>query len=643
MRIFLRIVGYVRPYWKWLTLSILCTFVFSLFSGASIYLTIPLLQTLFSQSSSSGAAAVPAVSGSAQGSGMASAALPDSAITGWDVKAVKLRAEIFAAKMKNKINTFLSAGTTQDMLMRICVIILFVFLLKNLFDYLQSYTMAYVEQGSMMDIRNDLYEHLHNLSLSYFSNERTGNLISRVTNDVNVVNGGVSATFVTMLKQPLLIIVFLGMAFALSWKLTLLAFVVFPIILLLVSGIGLRLYKQSGLMQEKMADITSVLQETISNVKVVKAFAMEEFENNKFRRETRSYFRTILHVTRIRNLAGPSTELLSVIAGAAIIWYGGRQVLITGEMKPAEFLGFLFAIFQLMPPVKELSSVHNRMQEFAAAGKRIFEILDMKPEIHNAPDAVPLNGISREIEFRDVCFGYTSEENEPRQVLSHVNIRVKKGEVVAIVGPSGGGKTTMVDLIPRFYDPTDGAVLIDGVDIRKLDVRSLREQIGIVTQETILFNDSVRNNIAYGISKCPDDKIREAAKAANALAFIEAMPNGFETMIGDRGVKLSGGQRQRLSIARALLKNPPLMILDEATSALDSESEILVQEAIERLMQNRTSFVIAHRLSTIRNADRILVLEQGCIVQEGRHVELMKQTNGLYRKLHDMQFQSSQM
>ncbi len=636
MRIFFRIVGYVRPYWKWLSLSILCTLLFSVFSGASIFLTVPLLDTLFSQSAVTAGSAQPAAADAAPATENSQAVSADADGGGVSGYGASLKHRVTQA-----LNRYLYSGTMTDTLFRICVIILIVFSLKNFFDYAQSYTMAYVEQGSMMDIRNDLYEHLHNLSLSYFSNERTGNLISRVTNDVNVVNGGVSATFVTMLKQPLLIVVFLGMAIAFSWKLTLLAFVVFPVIMLMVSVIGLRLYKQSGIMQEKMADITVVLQETISNVKVVKAFAMEEFENRKFRKETRSYFKTVLHITRIRNLSGPTTELLSVIASAAIIWYGGRQVLVTGEMRASEFLGFLFAIFQLMPPVKELSSVHNRMQEFAAAGRRIFEILDMKPEIRNAPDAGPLAGIVNGIEFRDVCFGYTSQENEARQVLSHVSVNVKKGEVVAIVGPSGGGKTTMVDLIPRFYDPTGGAVLIDGVDLRKLDVRSLREQIGIVTQETILFNDSVRNNIAYGISGCPEDKIRAAAAAANALSFIDAMPNGFDTMIGDRGVKLSGGQRQRLSIARALLKNPPIMILDEATSALDSESEILVQEAIERLMQNRTSFVIAHRLSTIRNADRILVLEKGGIVQEGRHVELMKQTNGLYRKLHDMQFQSS--
>jgi ATP-binding cassette, subfamily B, bacterial MsbA len=640
MKIFLRILRYVRPYWQWLTLSVICTIFFTILSGASIFLTIPLLETLFSQPT--------AVQG--QNGAAVQTTAPSHAPQAADAHSVNTgtssmmdQAMLLKDRVLRTFNAYLYTGDKTETLFKICVIILLMFLLKNMFDYLQSYLMAYVEQGSMMDIRNDLYEHMHNLSLSYFSNERTGNLISRVTNDVNVVNGGVSASFVTLLKQPLLIVVFLAMALMLSWKLTLLAFLVFPVIMLLVSVIGLRLYKQSGIMQEKMADITSVLQETISNVKVVKAFAMEDFENRKFRRETGSYFKTILHVTRIRNLASPTTELLSIVAATAIIWYGGRQVLITGEMSASQFIGFLLAIFQLMAPVKELSSVHNRLQEFAAAGRRIFEILDKKPEIQNAPDAVMLGGIKREIEFRDVSFGYTSEENEARQVLSHVSVCVKRGEVVAIVGPSGGGKTTMVDLIPRFYDPTDGAILIDGADLRTFDVKSLREQIGIVTQETILFNDSVRNNIAYGITSCPEEKIRAAATAANALAFIEAMPNGFETMIGDRGVKLSGGQRQRLSIARALLKNPPIMVLDEATSALDSESELLVQEAIERLMQNRTSFVIAHRLSTIRNADRILVLEQGKIVQEGRHVELMKQTNGVYRKLHDMQFQSSQM
>ena len=616
MTIFLRILRFVRPYWRTLALSVVCTVMFSFFSGASIYLTIPLLETLFDQSPTQvNAIQTP----------------PKNQLVPNEIIGVKQTVEL-------AIRDFLFSGSKSEALYKICVLIFLVFMMKNIFDYAQSYLMAKVEQSLMRDLRNALYEHLHNLSLSYFTNERTGNLISRVTNDVNVVNGGVSASFVTLIKEPLLIVVFLTMAFTLSWKLTLFAFVVFPIILLIISGIGLRLHKQSGIMQEKMADITSVLQETISNVKVVKAFAMEEFENKKFRKETQSYYKTILKMTRIRNLSSPSTELLSILAGAVIIWFGGRQVLISGEMKAAEFLGFLFAVFQIMPPVKDLASVHNRLQEFSAAGKRIFEILDTKPAIQNIPGAQPIDTIHEAVEMKNVSFAYASENGEKRVVLADINVRVRKGELVALVGPSGSGKTTFVDLLPRFYDPIGGSISIDGKDLRNIDVKSLREKIGIVTQETILFNDTVRNNIAYGLEDCPIEKIRDAARAANALSFIEEMPLGFESIIGDRGVKLSGGQRQRLSIARALLKNPPIMIFDEATSALDSESEILVQEAMERLMQNRTSFVIAHRLSTIRNADRILVLDQGRIVQEGRHVELLKQKNGLYKKLHDMQF-----
>jgi len=609
MKIFFRILQYVRPYWKTLALSLACTLLFSIFSGASIYLSIPLLETLFDQSSSA----------SVQQQTPPRNSLVPNEVVG------------FKQSVEQTLKSLIFVGSKTESLYRICIIILAMFLLKNFFGYLQSYLMAFVEQGLMMDIRNELYRHLHNLSLSYFSNERTGNLISRVTNDVNVVNGGVSASFVTLIREPLLVIVFLGIALTLSWQLT----------LLIISAIGVRLYKESGVMQEKMADITSVLQETISNVKVVKAFAMEDFEDRKFRRETGSYFHTILKMTRIRNLASPVTEFLSVVAGVAIIWYGGRQVLVTGEMKAAEFLGFLFAIFQVMPPVKELSNVANRLQEFAAAGRRIFEILDTKPSVQNHPNAVPLEQLKSAIEFKGVSFVYANSDSgdiAQREILAGISLKVKKGEVIAIVGPSGSGKTTLVDLIPRFYDPVEGAITIDDVDVREIDLQSLRNQIGIVTQETILFNDTVRNNIAYGLGDCPEAKVRNAARAANALEFIQAMPQGFESVIGDRGVKLSGGQRQRLSIARALLKNPPIMIFDEATSALDSESEILVQEAIERLMKNRTSFIIAHRLSTIRNADRIIVLEKGKIVQEGKHVELLKQKSGLYKRLCDLQF-----
>ncbi|MCX6136064.1 MAG: ABC transporter ATP-binding protein [Ignavibacteriales bacterium] len=552
MRVFLRILRYVRPYWRKLSLSLLCTVLFSIFSGASIYLTMPLLQTVFDQAPSNSTPP-------------RNSLVPNEIIS-----------------LKQSLNDYLQRSVfspdKNETLYKICALILVVFFLKSIFGYMQSYLMAHVEQGLMRDLRNEIYKHLHNLSLSYFTNERTGNLISRVTNDVNVVNGGVSASFVTLVREPLLIVVFLTMAFTLSWKLTLMSFIVFPFALVFISWIALKLHKESGLSQEKMADITSVLQETISNVKVVKAFAMEEFEDKKFRRETQSYFTTLLKLTRIRNLASPTTEFLSIVAAVIIIWYGGRQVLISNEMQASEFLVFLVAIFQIMPPIKELSSVNNRIHELAAAGERIFEILDTKPAITNSPSPVMLTALKESIEFRHVSFKYTNldlDEKRNPVVLTDINLRVRKGEIVAIVGPSGGGKTTLVDLIPRFYDSVGGSIEIDGVDIRQIDLQSLRSNVGIVTQETILFNDTVRNNIAYGLENCPEQRVRDAAVAANALAFIEAMPEGFDSMIGDRGVKISGGQRQRLSIARALLKNPPIMIFDEATSLLCDRTSVV--------------------------------------------------------------------
>jgi subfamily B ATP-binding cassette protein MsbA len=330
------------------------------------------------------------------------------------------------------------------------------------------------------------------------------------------------------------------------------------------------------------------------------------------------------------------TEILSVAAGTVIIWYGGRQILIEHSLDAGAFLSFLFIIFQVMPPVKELTNVNNRIQEASAAGERIFEILDRRPSIANAPDAVRLEQFTAGIEYRNVSFSYNGDD----RVLSGINLQIRKGEVVAIVGPSGTGKTTLVDLLPRFYDPTAGGITIDGIDLRRLDLRSLREHIGIVTQETVLFNDTVRNNIAYGLERCPMEDVIRAAKTANSHDFIMAMPLQYESVIGERGVKLSGGERQRLSLARAILKNPPILILDEATSALDTESEILVQDAIDRLMSGRTSVVIAHRLSTVQHADRIIVLDSGRVVEVGRHSELIANPAGLYRKLYDLQFRA---
>jgi subfamily B ATP-binding cassette protein MsbA len=384
-----------------------------------------------------------------------------------------------------------------------------------------------------------------------------------------------------------------------------------------------------------MADITSILQETISGVKIVKAFGKEEYENKKFLAETKNFFRLMLKITRIRNASSPITEFLSIVVGVVIIYYGGELVLEQKTLKAAEFLGFLFAIFQMMPPIKELSSVVNRIQESSAAGDRVFEIIDTDPVIFNIENPKLINSFNDSIEFKNVSFQY---DDSPELILDNVNFKVKRGEIIALVGPSGGGKTTLVDLIPRFHDPTGGSILIDGIDIKEIKIENLRSMMGIVTQETFLFNESIKKNIAYGLGDYPEDKIFEASKTANAHNFICELPEGYETIIGERGVKISGGQRQRISIARALLKNPPIMIFDEATSALDNESELLVQEAIDRMMVNRTTFVIAHRLSTIRNASRIIVIDSGKIVQMGKHEELIEDVNGLYKKFYEMQF-----
>ena len=616
LKTYFRILNYIKPYWKHLVASVFFTILFALLNGGSIYLTIPLLDTLFQESQTV------SVQQPASQLEKASQALPD-----WfdDIKQA----------VSNTFNNFVFSGSKTEALLKICLLILFTFLGKNLFGYLQAYFLAVVEQGLTRDLRDDAYTHLHTLPMSFFKNEKTGNLISRITNDVNVVNASVSAVFLNLIREPLNIIVFLGIALSISWKLTLISIIVLPFSMGIISWIGLILRRQSGMLQEKMSDITTVLHETISGVKIVKAFGMEDYENKKFKRETNSYFKLILKIVRIRNSASPITEFLSVIVGIFLVYYGGRMVLESGALKASEFLGFLFAIFQMMPPIKELSTVNNRIQESSAAADRVFEILDTEPTIKNIENPKQLKSFSDKIEFRNVTFHYDDSED---LVLDNISFAVRKGEIIALVGSSGSGKTTLVDLIPRFYDPTSGTILIDGMNIRQVRIEDLRKLLGIVTQETVLFNDTIRNNIAYGLGNFSMDKIVEASRAANAHNFIMEFPKSYDTIVGERGAKLSGGQRQRLSIARALLVNPPVMIFDEATSALDSESEVLVQEAIERLMLDRTTFVIAHRLSTIRNADRIFVLDCGKIVQQGKHDELMLEENGIYKKLYELQF-----
>lgn len=616
MNIFLRILfQYVRPYWATLLGSIVCILFFTLFNSASLVSIMPFLKTLFQ------APAAQQIVAQQDDLDMLDSVVP-STFEQWRIMA------------KDKIYSTILVGDRIDALHRICLLIIGLMFLKNVFGYLQAYLMAKVEQGVIRDIRDDLYKHINTLSLSYFHKTRTGQIISRITNDVTLVNGGISASFVTLIKNPLIILVSVSIAIILSWKLTLIALVVAPFSMALIGWIGLKLRKQSAISQAKMADVTSVLQETLSGVRVVKAFAMEAFEIKKFMAETQRFYKTLLKITRIRNLASPLTEFLGTIVAVGILWFGGQEVLQGRMLAPEEFILFLLVIFSIMQPVKELSSVNNRIQEALAAGERIFQVLDVQPEIQNVPEPVVLKSFEKQVKFEHVDFRYKKSQE---LVLSDISLEVKKGEILAIVGPSGAGKSTLVDMVPRFYDPVSGRILIDGIDLRQIDISSLRRLMGIVTQETILFNDTVRNNIAYGSEAIPMEEIERAATVANAHRFIEELPQGYETNIGERGVTLSGGQRQRLAIARAVLKNPPILILDEATSALDTESELLVQQAIERLMENRTSFVIAHRLSTILNADRIIVLDKGRLVEQGTHDELLE-LGGLYKKLYDMQF-----
>lgn len=619
MNTYLRILSYTKPYWKHIVLTFVFTILFAVLNGLSVYLTIPLLDTLFQESSQKQTVQqIPAAD-------QASSILPD-----WVIE--------FKDNISNTFNNYILSGEKTDILFKICIIIFISFLFKNIFSYLQSYFMIYVEYAAMKDLRDETYKHLHKLPISYFKKERVGNLISRFTNDVSIVQASISATFSNLIKEPLTIIVFLIIAFTISWKLSLFALIIVPTSSLLIAWLGSKLKRLTTQLQIKLGDITSVLQETISGVKIVKAFGMENFENNRFMRETKNYFDMVLRTVRIRNLSSPITELLSIIIGVVIIYYGGLFVLQYKTLNASQFLGFLFAIFQMMPPIKELGSVNNRIQEASAAAERIFEICDTEPLIKTKEGAKELKEFKDTVTFENVFFHY---EDSEELVLNNINFAVKKGDILALVGPSGGGKSTLVDLIPRFYDPTNGRILIDGTDIKNITVESLRSKMGIVTQETFLFNTTIFDNIAYGLKDFPMEKMIEAAKMANAHNFISEMPEGYKTIIGERGIKISGGQRQRLTIARALLKNPEIMIFDEATSALDNESEILVQEAIERLMKNRTTFVIAHRLSTIRNATSIVVIDKGGIVQQGTHEQLIMQEKGLYKKLYDMQFRDN--
>ena len=519
----------------------------------------------------------------------------------------------------------------DDMLIWIPVIVILIYFIKGICNYTQTILMSFIGQRVVADLRNKLYKQIQMQSLAFFTKNPTGLLMSRITNDVSSIQGAVSEALTTLLKDTFTILCLMFVVLYRDWQLGIIAMFVFPLTAYPIAKFGKKMRSIATRTQVTMGSLTTLLQETISGTRIVKAFGMEEYENQRFARENEHLFKLALKSVSVSAVSSPFMEFLGGLGIATIIFYGGYQV-IKGVSTPGTFFSFLTALFMLYDPVRKLTNVNNTIQQGIAGAKRVFGIIDIVPDIRNSETATDLPKISTGIDIQNVTFAY-----EETPVLKNISLSINAGEVVAFVGMSGGGKTTLVNLIPRFYDVTEGRILIDGRDIREVTIESLRGQIAIVTQQTILFNDTVKNNIAYGNIEETEENIIQAAKAANAHDFIMNLPDGYNTVIGEQGAKLSGGERQRISIARALLKDAPILILDEATSSLDTEAEIEVQDALENLMQGRTTLIIAHRLSTIRNAHRIVVLANGEIMEEGTHESLMEKRRE-YFKFYTMQF-----
>jgi subfamily B ATP-binding cassette protein MsbA len=571
MHTYLRLVKFIKPYiWPYLVLAVICMLGHSATSGAMPFIT------------------------------------------------KKIFDDVFANK-------------DQAVLKVLPFIIVGIFLFRGLVSFGQDYLMAYISGRVVTDIRNKLNAHTLSLSLSFFHRYPTGNLVSRITGDVGVAAGAMTDAVVSVMRESTSLIALVSAAFYMDPWLALISFVVFPASVMPVMKLGKKIRRVTRKGQAKTGLLLTLLHETIQGTRIVKAFGMESYEQERFDKESERLFRLGIRATRTRAMVGPVTELLSAFAIGGVVGYGGFSV-IGGSRTQGQFMAFLTAMFMMYQPFKKLASTNSLVQQGIAAAERVFEIFDTPSDVEEKPEARTAAKFSESIEFQNVSFGYRDTP-----VLKNINLKIASGEMVALVGVSGVGKSTLADLVPRFYDATAGNVKLDGVDIRDLKLHSLRSQIGIVTQQTFLFNDTVRNNIAYGDRSKGMDEIVAAAKAAHAHDFVTAMPQGYDTVVGELGAKLSGGERQRLSIARALLKDPPILILDEATSSLDSESERLVQEALERLMVGRTTLVIAHRLSTIRKADRIVVLVKGRIVEQGTHDELLAQ-KAEYNKLYALQF-----
>lgn len=604
MKIYLRILEYARGIRSRFAKFLIFSFLASIFSAVYLGLTQPLLEVLFAQ--------------------MEDARIPVEPAFEFSLEYAR---KLFEYHFINIIQT----NGALNALMFVCMSILAFVLMSNICRYLERMVASRIKVDVVKNIRMDIFSNATRQHIGFYNDQRKGDMISRFTNDVGEVENTV-VNSLKVVREPITLLIYIGVLFSISVELTLITLLILPITGGIISEIVKRLKKRAQQSQESMGRIVNILDETFSGMRVIFAFNARGFIHKKMDQETTYHRKVNFSISRRNELASPLSEFLGVVIVAFILYYGGSKILAgNSELKPSAFMSFLVFYASMIQPAKNLSNGLTSLQKGIASAQRIFGIIDLQPVIKNKENAIPLGEFKDKIEFNNVSFAYDKDH-----VLKNINLTINKGKTIALVGPSGGGKSTLADLIPRFYDPAAGEVRIDGVAITDYELESLRKQMGVVTQESILFNDTIFNNIAFGMEHVREEDVVHAAKVANAHEFIMQTENGYQTTIGERGSKLSGGQRQRLSIARAVLKNPPILILDEATSALDSESERLVQDALNNLMKNRTSIVIAHRLSTIQHADEIIVIQGGQIVERGRHSELIGQA-GLYRKLNEIQ------
>lgn len=619
MKLYLRLLGYLWPHRVLSVLAFLIMIAYAFLDGVSWVMFVPFLRILFGGAPAGSAGSAPAVADDPAG-GIALPGVLES--------------------LKEELLHFLTRESRMETLTVVCLAILLVFLVKSLLNYAQLVVPRVVEERAARDLRNEVFEHLHHLSFPLLQRMRTGRVVNVVVNDIGRIKPTFSLGVHRLAQKVLEAAVAVGVLLYTSWRLTLVTLLVVPPLVFIVMRVArrMRVYNRNAMAQ--FAELTSKVQENIFAMRVIKAFAAEPREVRRFRADNRQYYRTALKASKYGVLGAPLSEFVVTAGVVVILWYGGYLVLVERALQPEMFFLFLAFTIKLNGPMKFLSQFNEAIQPALAAAERLFGLLDTAPEIAEARHPVRLSTFRDRIVYENVSFSYELDplvggpetaRTSPLPALRGIDLEIHRGEIVALVGPSGAGKSTLVDLLPRFYDPTAGRILLDGMDLRTIALKDLRGLMGIVTQETLLFHDTVRNNIAYANPGAPESAVVEAARAANALEFIEALPEGFDTLVGERGLRLSGGERQRIAIARALLKDPPILILDEATSSLDSASERLVQEALYRLMRERTTIVIAHRLSTIRYADRILVIAGGQIVEEGSHEDLLRDGH-LYRE-----------